>query len=103
MKNYADFVFPYKGGQDISKDFSNNNLSKLNDDYSLVLDQKIGEGAFGKIYNCLKTKSNEIFACKLESVKNNPCPQLVNESKILSLMKGKSKIFFSLPFLITLS
>ena len=64
-----------------------NNLYKINDDYTIFFNKKIGGGAFGKIYSCINNKTKEAYACKIEKsdIEN---PQLSNEYRILSLLKN---------------
>ena len=59
----------------------------INDTYTILLNRKIGSGSFGQIYQCLNTKTKEIFASKIESI-NELNPQLYHESKIMNLMKN---------------
>ena len=68
-------------------DFETDDLFKINDNYTILLNKKLGSGSFGQIYQCLNTKTNEILACKIESI-NELKPQLYHESKILLLMKN---------------
>ena len=68
-------------------DFEADDLFKINDNYTILLNKKLGSGSFGQIYQCLNTKTNEILACKIESI-NELKPQLYHESKILLLMKN---------------
>ena len=68
-------------------DFEADDLFKINDNYTILLNKKLGNGSFGQIYQCLNTKTNEILACKIESI-NELKPQLYHESKILLLMKN---------------
>jgi serine/threonine protein kinase len=68
-------------------DFEADDLFKINDSYTILLNKKLGSGSFGQIYQCLNTKTNEILACKIESI-NELKPQLYHESKILLLMKN---------------
>ena len=68
-------------------DFESDDLFKINDNYTILLNKKLGSGSFGQIYQCLNTKTNEILACKIESI-NELKPQLYHESKILLLMKN---------------
>ena len=65
----------------------NNNIYKINDNYTILFNKKIGGGAFGKIYTCINNKTKEICACKIEKpdIEN---PQLNNEYRILSLLKN---------------
>ena len=64
-----------------------NNILKINDNYTIYFNKKIGGGAFGKIYSCINNKTKEIYACKIEKqdIEN---PQLSNEYRILSLLKN---------------
>ena len=59
----------------------------INETYTILLDRKLGSGSFGQIYQCLNTKTKEIFACKIESI-NELNPQLYHESKIMNIMKN---------------
>ena len=68
-------------------DFEADDLFKINDNYTILLNKKLGSGSFGQIYLCINTKTNEILACKIESI-NELKPQLYHESKILLLMKN---------------
>ena len=68
-------------------DFEADDLFKINENYTILLNKKLGSGSFGQIYQCLNTKTNEILACKIESI-NELKPQLYHESKILLLMKN---------------
>ena len=68
-------------------DLESDDLFKINDNYTILLNKKLGNGSFGQIYQCLNTKTNEILACKIESI-NELKPQLYHESKILLLMKN---------------
>ena len=62
-------------------------IFKINDTYTILLTRKIGSGSFGQIYQCINTKTKEIFACKIESI-NELSPQLYHESKIMNIMKN---------------
>ena len=64
-----------------------NNFFKLNDDYTILFNKKLGGGAFGKIFSCLNNKTKEIYACKLEK-SDLEKSQLSNEYRILSLLKN---------------
>lgn len=66
----------------------NDNIYKLNEEYIMYLDDKIGAGAFGQIYKCQNAKTKEMFAGKIESISTTN-PQLVHEAKILTSLKGK--------------
>ena len=68
-------------------DFEADDLFKINENYTILLNKKLGSGSFGQIYQCLNRKTNEILACKIESI-NELKPQLYHESKILLLMKN---------------
>ena len=59
----------------------------IDDTYTILLNRKIGSGSFGHIYQCLNVKTNEIYACKIESI-NELNPQLYHESKIMNLIKN---------------
>ena len=61
---------------------------KLNETYTLLLSKKLGEGAFGKIYECQNIKNKQTYAAKIE-YHSAPNPQLYQESKIMTEMKGK--------------
>ena len=73
--------------QNLDIEFENDDFFKLNDNYTILLNKKIGSGSFGQIYQCLNRKTNEILACKIESI-NELKPQLYHESKIMILMKN---------------
>ena len=64
-----------------------NNIYKINDDYTILFNKKIGGGAFGKIYTCINNKTKETYACKIEKpdIEN---PQLSDEYRILSILKN---------------
>ena len=62
-------------------------IYKISDIYTILLNRKIGEGSFGQIYQCINTKTKELFAAKIESVETYN-PQIYHESKIMSLMRG---------------
>ena len=64
-----------------------NNFFKLNEDYTILFNKKLGGGAFGKIFSCLNNKTKEIYACKLEK-SDLEKSQLSNEYRILSLLKN---------------
>ena len=68
-------------------DFEADDLFKINENYTILLNKKLGSGSFGQIYQCINTKTNEILACKIESI-NELKPQLYHENKILLLMKN---------------
>ena len=61
---------------------------KLNETYTLLLSKKLGEGAFGKIYECQNIKNKQTYAAKIE-YHSAPNPQLYQESKMMTEMKGK--------------
>ena len=60
---------------------------EINENYTILLNKKMGNGSFGQIYQCLNKKTNEILACKIESI-NELKPQLYHESKIMFLLKN---------------
>ena len=64
-----------------------NNIFKLNNDYTILYNKKIGGGAFGKIFSCINNKTKEIYACKIEK-SNLEKSQISNEYRILSLLKN---------------
>ena len=64
-----------------------NDIYKLNDDYTILFNKKLGGGAFGKIFTCIHNKTKEIYACKIEK-SNLEKSQLSNEYRILSLLKN---------------
>ena len=70
------------------------NVYDLNDSYTILLDYKLGSGAFGQIYKCLNKKTNKLYAAKIESY-DTQNPQLQKESKIINEMKGS----FGFPYL----
>ena len=41
---------------------------EINENYTILLNKKMGNGSFGQIYQCLNKKTNEILACKIESI-----------------------------------
>ena len=47
-------------------DFEADDLFKINENYTILLNKKLGSGSFGQIYQYLNTKKNEILACKIE-------------------------------------
>ena len=61
-------------------------LKTISPTYS-ILDQRIGSGAFGTIYLCKNNKNGEILAAKVEK-NDSRHPQLANEYKILTALKG---------------
>ena len=73
--------------QNIDIEIDNDDNFQLNENYSILLNKKIGSGSFGQIYQCLNKKTNEMLACKIESI-NELKPQLYHESKIMQLMKN---------------
>ena len=73
---------------------------EINNNYTILLNRKIGSGSFGQIYQCLNKKTNEIFACKIESI-NELKPQLYHESKIMILMKNCTGFPTCYDFIIT--
>ena len=73
--------------QNIDIEIDNDDFFQLNENYTILLNKKIGSGSFGQIYQCLNKKTNEMLACKIESI-NELKPQLYHESKIMQLMKN---------------
>ncbi len=63
------------------------NIYDLNETYTILLDYKLGSGAFGQIYKCLNKKTKKLYAAKIESY-DTTNPQLQKESKIINEMKG---------------
>ena len=59
--------------QDNKEENANNEISNedlenvydLNDSYTILLDYKLGSGAFGQIYKCLNKKTNKLYAAKI--------------------------------------
>ena len=45
--------------QNLDIEFENDDFFKLNDNYTILLNKKIGSGSFGQIYQCLNRKTNE--------------------------------------------
>ena len=73
--------------ENLNVELDTEDLFKINDNYTILLNKKIGNGSFGQIYQCLNKKTNEILACKIESI-NELKPQLNHESKIMLIMKN---------------
>ena len=73
--------------QNIDIEIDNDDFFQLNENYTILLNKKIGSGSFGQIYQCLNKKTNEMLACKIESI-NELKPQLYHESKIMQIMKN---------------
>ena len=69
----------------------NNFLSKeslsIGNNYKLYIGKKLGNGAFGDIFQGINTSNNKKIAIKLEKMKKNNS-QLKNETQILSLLQG---------------
>ena len=63
------------------------NIYNFTDLYTILLDKKIGSGAFGKLYTCINNKTKEMYAVKIENA-NCEKPQLANEFKIISILKN---------------
>ena len=72
---------------DSNSELDNEDYFQINDVYTILLNKKIGSGSFGQIYQCINKKTNEILACKIESI-NELKPQLYHESKIMLLMRN---------------
>ena len=73
--------------KNLNKDGTLEDYFEINETYTILLNKKIGSGSFGQIYQCLNKKTNEILACKIESI-NELKPQLYHESKIMFLLKN---------------
>ena len=63
------------------------NSGEINEDYSLLLNEKLGGGSFGTVYKCINKKTKKEFAAKVESNSNNSL-QLNNEYKILKKLEN---------------
>ena len=71
-----------------SSNTSNDAVSSLTEiriNKKYILGKPLGSGAFGEVYMCLNSTSNEKLACKLEK-KNARYPQLLREAKIMKLL-----------------
>ena len=86
--------------ENLDLDLDTEDLFKINDNYTILLNKKIGSGSFGQIYQCLNKKTNEILVCKIESI-NELKPQLYHESKIMMLMKNCTGFPTCYDFIIT--
>jgi serine/threonine protein kinase len=64
------------------------NEIQIGNSFTMVLNKKLGSGAFGEIFKGYNKKTNEEVAIKVES-KKVKTPQLIYESKILKLLGGK--------------
>jgi len=53
------------------------------------LDQRLGSGSFGEIYQGLNTLTNESIAIKIEEQERTPSSQLHEEYKILKYLQGE--------------
>ena len=73
--------------KNLNKDGTLEDYFEINETYTILLNKKMGNGSFGQIYQCLNKKTNEILACKIESI-NELKPQLYHESKIMFLLKN---------------
>ena len=62
--------------------------------YKLLLNKKLGSGAFGDIYLGTNLKLNEEVAIKLESTKSKH-PQLFYESKLYMALQGGGTYSFN--------
>jgi serine/threonine protein kinase len=78
-----------QNNENLNKDGAMEDYFEVNENYTILLNKKIGSGSFGQIYQCLNKKTNEILACKIESI-NELKPQLYHESKILQIMKNST-------------
>ncbi len=63
------------------------NVYEINNKYTILLDYKLGSGAFGQIYKCLNKENNKLYAAKIEPYDTNN-PQLQKENKFLNELKG---------------
>ena len=63
------------------------NIYEINDKYTILLDYKLGSGAFGQIYKCLNKENNKLYAAKIEPYDTHT-PQLQKENKFLNELKG---------------
>ena len=75
-----------KNNDNITNSINTKNVFNFTDLYTILLDQKLGGGAFGKIYTCINNKTKEINACKIEN--NTEKPQLSNEFRIFNILKN---------------
>jgi serine/threonine protein kinase len=63
---------------------------QLGNSFVMIMNKKLGSGAFGDIFEGYNKKSNEKVAIKVES-KKVKTPLLMYESKILKLLGDKGK------------
>jgi len=76
---------------DNNKTHENENEIYLGNSFMMIMNKKLGSGAFGDIFEGYNKKSNEKVAIKVES-KKVKTPLLIYESKILKLLGDKGKI-----------
>lgn len=75
---------------------SNQSIHRLDEDFILYTNKKIGSGAFGEIYVGCHISSKLKVAVKLEVINNDKTPQLPHEVKVYSNLKnlvGIPKLF----------
>ena len=63
------------------------NSGEINEDYSLLLNEKLGGGSFGTVYKCINKHTKKEYAAKVESNSNNSL-QLNNEYNILKKLEN---------------
>ena len=63
------------------------NSNEINEDYSLLLNEKLGGGSFGTVYKCINKHTKKEYAAKVESNSNNSL-QLNNEYNILKKLEN---------------
>ena len=80
----SNIILPKK---ETTKNEEKENFGEINEEYSLLLKEKLGGGSFGTVYKCINKKTKKEFAAKIESNSNN-IPQLNNEYKILKKLEN---------------
>jgi hypothetical protein len=83
-----------QGNKNMSDETETENEIEIGNSFTMVLEKKLGSGAFGEIFKGYNKKTNEVIAIKVES-KKVKTPQLNYESKILKLLVGAGKFKFS--------
>lgn len=68
-----------------SEKSSSSSQDKVRVNKKYILGKPLGSGAFGEVYVCLNSATNEKVACKLEK-KNAKYPQLLREARIMKLL-----------------